>query len=112
MNMKRALIAATVLLLVSGIIFAQQRKDLNVTGKALLDKMNSSSVGDKEYVRGYIVGVFCASRSLDVIPDDLTMKKIEEVAKKYLEENPKKLSRPANELLKEAWAKPFPIRGK
>jgi len=55
MNMKRALIAATVLLLVSGIIFAQQRKDLNVTGKALLDKMNSSSVGDKEYVRGYIV---------------------------------------------------------
>jgi len=110
--MKKAVLFAVAAFLFSGVICAQQKKDLDVTGQALLDKMNSSKAGDNQWALGYVTGVFCISRKIYLVPDDLTMKKVRDVAKKYLKANSKKLNQPANELLEEAWKKEFPVEKK
>jgi hypothetical protein len=110
--MKKVLLLTTVVVLIAGFISAQQKKDIDLTGKTLLDKMNSTNVGDNQWALGYVTGVFCASRKIDLVPDDVTMKKVQDRARKYLAANPKKLSQPANELLKEAWKNEFPLEKK
>jgi len=110
--MKKALLFAVTVFLFSGVLCAQQKKDLEITGKVLLDKMNSSNAGDNRWALGYVTGVFCISRKIDLVPDDVTMKKVRDVAKKYLKANPKKLNQPANDLLEEAWKKKFPVEKK
>jgi hypothetical protein len=110
--MKKLVVFGVVMFLVSGFVLAQQTKDFDITGKMLLDKMNSSNASDKDYVRGYITGVYSASRNLSSIPDDSTVKKAEKIAKKYLKKNPKMLNHPAGELLIEAWNQALPIKKK
>ena len=110
--MKRSLLFAVTVFLFSGILCGQQKKDLEITGKVLLDKMNSQKAGDNRWALGYVTGVFCISRKIDLIPDDATMKKVQNVAKKYLKANPNKLNQPANQLLEEAWKKKFPVEKK
>ena len=107
--MKKVLLFASVVSLFSGVIFAEQVKD--ITGNVLLDKLNSSNSADNNYALGYITAVFCVSRNIP-IPDDLTMKKVVDIAKKYLEDNPKKMDRPAGKLLKKAFNNAFPKKKK
>jgi hypothetical protein len=110
--MNRIALVAAVVFIFCGILLSQQAKTIDLTGKGLLDMMNSDKSGDKAYARGYIAGVYCGSRNIMSVPDDTTMKKIEESAMKYLRENPKKLSQPAIQLLKEAWSKAPPAEKK
>jgi hypothetical protein len=110
--MKKLVVFAVVMFLVTGFVLAQKTNDSLVTGKMLLDKMNSINAGDKDYVRGYITGVYCTFRNMSSIPDDSTIKKVEDIAKKYLKKSPKMLNRPAGELLIEAWNQALPLKKK
>ena len=95
---------AVILFFVFGIVYAVEAKFLS--GKELLEKINSSEKYDRDYALGYITGVYCAYMETSV-PDDQTMKKVVKVVKKYLRKNREKLNRPAVELLKEAFDKSF-----
>ncbi len=106
--MRRISLTAVALFLLCGLLLSQQGRSVNLTGKGLLEMMKSSKSEDRAYARGYVAGVYCVSRNLTTVPDDETMKKVEESAMKFLEENPTKLSQPANGLLKEAWSKASP----
>lgn len=110
--MNKILLIAAVVFIFSGVLLSQQAKSIDLTGKGLLDMMNSDKSGDKAYARGYIAGVYCSSRNIMLAPDEKTMKKAEEGAMKYLQENHKKLNQPAIQLLKEAWSTAPPIEKK
>jgi hypothetical protein len=95
---------AVILFLVFGIAYALEAKPLS--GKGLLEKINSSEKYDKDYALGYITGVYCAYMETSV-PDDQTMKKVVKVVKKYFKKNRERLNQSAVELLKEAFDKSF-----
>lgn len=104
---KKVVLFAALFYFVYGISCAEEGKLLS--GKELLEKVSSSNKEDRDYALGYITGVFCAYRETS-IPDDRTMKKVVRVVKKYLKRNPDRLNQPAVKLLKEAFAKEFPVK--
>lgn len=99
---QRPFMLAFTLFLVFGITYAVEAKFLS--GKELLEKINSSEKYDRDYALGYITGVYCAYMKTSV-PDDQTIKKVVKVVKKYLRKNREKLNQSAVELLKEAFDK-------
>lgn len=105
--MKRFFRLAVILFLVLGITYTEEVKSLS--GKDLLDKINSNEKYDRDYALGYITGVYCVHMETSV-PDDQTMKRIIKVVKKYLKKNREKLNRPAVALLKEAFDKSLPAK--
>jgi hypothetical protein len=103
-KIKRPFMLAVILFFVFGIAYAVEAKFLS--GKELLEKINSSEKYDRDYALGYITGVYCACMETSV-PDDQTMKKVVKVVKKYLRKNREKLNQSAVKLLKEAFDKAF-----
>ena len=98
----KVFLGAAVLLIIFGMSYSEEMMPLS--GKELLDKINSDKKEDKDYALGYITGVYCVYKDISV-PDDRTMKKVVKVVKKYLKKNPDKLNRPAAELIKEIFVK-------
>ena len=103
-RMKRPFLLAVILFVVFGITYSVEAKALS--GKELLDKINSSEKYDKDYALGYITGVYCVYMETS-IPDEQNMKRIIKVVKKYFKKNRERLNQPAVKLLKEAFDKAF-----
>jgi len=101
-KIRRPFLLAFMLFLVFGIAYTAEAKALS--GKELLEKINSSEKYDRDYALGYITGVYCAYMETSV-PDEQSMKRIIKVVKKYFKKNRERLNRPAVELLKEAFDK-------
>lgn len=91
-------------------VFAAQKPE--VTGKDLLVKMNSSDKTDKDYVAGYVLGVYVAYSKRTTPVAEKELEPLIGAAKKYFEDNPQKLNQPANILLHDVFDKAFPQKKK
>ncbi len=69
--------------------------------------MNSSAKADKDYVMGYVLGVYAVyfKRTTPIPKEEL--EPVIAAAKKHFEGNPQKLNQPANVLLHEVFDKSF-----
>ena len=106
--MKRSASFLLVLLLVSSIlnagnaqITAVPSKSNDITGRELLNKINSREQVDNAWALGYIAGIYCVHADIN-LPDLATQEKYRAVVKKYLEKNKSKLNGPAGDLIIEA----------
>jgi hypothetical protein len=115
---RRAILLVALLILAGGMIVAGPTGSMS--GKELLNKLNSKEKCDNESAMGYVAGVYGvykahpareggeASVAAGVSVDNDEMKGVADVAKKYLESNPERLGLSASKLLVEAFEKAFP----
>jgi hypothetical protein len=108
--MKTKLLIGAILLCFCGLTLSAQQAELS--GKALLDKMNSKARADQDYVEGYVQAIYAVYSHKSVLADEKEIKPIIAAAKKYLERNPDKLNQPASDLLKEVFARVSPPKKK
>ena len=106
--MKRSAGFLLVLLLFSSIlnagkaqITAVPNKSNDITGRELLNKINSREQADNTWALGYIAGIYCVHANINV-PDLAIQEKYRAVVKKYLEKNKSKLNQSAGDLVIEA----------
>ncbi len=103
--MKSKPITFVALFCVCSLVYAGQRPE--ITGKDLLAKMNSSAKADKDYVAGYVLGVYVAYSKRTTPVSEKELEPVIGAAKKYFESHPQKLNQPANILLHEVFDKSF-----
>jgi len=106
--MEKSVSFLLVLFLLSSVLYAGKaqsttapNKSNDITGKELLNKINSRNQADNTWALGYIAGVYCVHANINV-PDLATQEKYTAVVKKYLKKNKSKLNRSAGDLIIEA----------
>jgi hypothetical protein len=105
LNMRTAPVIVILLLSCCSLALAAQRPE--VTGRDLLHKMDSKIRSDKDYVLGFVGGVYATYLGTSSIPPETEIKKVVKTARKYLRHNSEKLEQPAARLLNEAFEKAY-----